>query len=77
MGIVGLLFGRGNEGSTTHHDNGRDGITNPQPLCTSDGLSSGQLCAVRESAFPDDDGGYLRLAAAGYFAGIGKTVTRP
>jgi hypothetical protein len=69
VGIVGLLFGRGNPGSTAPHDEMRDGITNPPPLCTSDGLSSGQICADRESVHADDDGGYLRLAAAQYYAG--------
>ena len=68
VGIVGLLFGRGNGGSTTNTDDKKDGVTNPQPVCTRDGVSSGQVCAERESVHPDDDGGYLRLAAQRYYA---------
>jgi hypothetical protein len=67
-GVIGLLFGAGNGGSTAIGDARGDGVSNPPPLCTSDGLSSGQICADHESALPDDDGGYLRLAAQRYYA---------
>lgn len=67
-GVIGLLFGAGNAGSTTDTDDRADGVTNPAPLCTSDGLSTGQICPDHVSAVSDDDGGYLRQAAAAYFA---------
>lgn len=67
IGVIGLLFGRGNDGSTTNADVKRDGVTNPAPFCTQDGLSEGETCNTRQSVYPDDDGGYLRLAAERYF----------
>jgi hypothetical protein len=70
VGVVGLIFGRGNGGSTTNTDDKKDGVTNPPPTCTTDGLSSGQVCAERESSQPDDDGGYLRLAARRYYESL-------
>jgi len=67
-GIVGAIFGTGNAGSTTNDDSTGDGITNPPPICTSDGSSSGQVCNTHPSTVADDDGGYLRMAAAAYYA---------
>jgi hypothetical protein len=66
-GVVGLLFGRGNGGSTTNEDAKADGVTNPASSCTTDGLSSGQVCNNHASTVSDDDGGYLRMAAADYY----------
>jgi hypothetical protein len=74
-GIIGLLFGAGNGGSTVHTDGKGDGITNPASLCTSDGLSSGTICNNHPSVYPDDDGGYIRLQAAAFYAGGGGTPT--
>ena len=67
-GIVGLLFGAGNGGSTVENDGKKDGVTNPPAMCTTDGRSSGQVCNNHASSVSDDDGGYLRMAARAYFA---------
>lgn len=68
IGVIALLFGRGNDGSTTTSDARKDGITNPAVVCTSDGLSSGTICNDHPATVADDDGGYLRMAAARYYA---------
>jgi hypothetical protein len=68
VGVIGVLFGRGNGGSTTNTDDKADGVTNPTPVCTTDGTSSGTICANHPATVADDDGGYLRTAAASYFA---------
>jgi hypothetical protein len=68
VGIVGLLFGGGGGGVTTYSDANKDGITNPAPICTSDGISGGQICNDHASTFADDDGGFLRMSAQQYFA---------
>ncbi|MDP9402880.1 MAG: hypothetical protein M3P85_06000, partial [Actinomycetota bacterium] len=74
-GITAVLFGRGNGGSTTYHDGRGDGVTNPAPTCTSDGTSVGQICAAEESVVVDDDGGYLRVAAAQHYRSLGQLPT--
>jgi hypothetical protein len=66
-GIIAVLFGRGNAGSTTNTDDQHDGITNPAPSCTTDGLSTGSICNTQVPTVSDDDGGYLRTAAAAYY----------
>jgi hypothetical protein len=66
-GIIAVLFGRGNAGSTTNTDDQRDGITNPAPSCTTDGLSTGVICDNQTATVSDDDGGYFRTAAAAYY----------
>jgi hypothetical protein len=68
-GIIGVLYGRGNGGSTINTDDKGDGVTNPAAVCTSDGTSSGTVCANHPATVPDDDGGYLRTTAASYYAG--------
>jgi len=68
IGVIGVLYGRGNAGSTTNTDAQGDGVTNPTPICDSDGLSSGSICNTHVSNVADDDGGYLRMAAAAYEA---------
>ncbi len=73
-GIIGLLFGAGNGGSTVHWDGKNDGITNPASFCTSDGMSSGQICNNHTSSVSDDDGGYLRMQAQLYYAGGGYAL---
>src|SRR2546421_3832171 len=70
-GIIGLLFGSGNGGSTVHNDGVNDGITNPPAICNGDGVSSGQICASHTSSVADDDGGYIRMQAQQYYAGGG------
>jgi len=57
-GFVGLLFGGGTVECTVHKDNAKDGATNPPPVPGNRGETS---------AFADDDGGYLRLRAGGYY----------
>ena len=66
-GVVALLFGLGNAGSTTHTDALGDGVTNPPSFCTSDGVSSGEVCNDHVSHLADDDGGYLRIQAKAYY----------
>jgi hypothetical protein len=66
-GVVGLLFGTTTPEATHYTDFQADGITNPAPICTLDGLSLGTICNKQTSQFADDDGGYLRLAAADYY----------
>ena len=67
-GVIALLFGAGNGGSTVQWDGMNDGITNPASFCTADGLSSGQICNNHTSSSTDDDGGYLRMQAQAYYA---------
>jgi len=74
-GVIGLLFGAGNGGSTVNADGMNDGVTNPPSLCTSDGVSSGQVCNTHISTVADDDGGYLRLAGQQYYANGGYPLT--
>jgi hypothetical protein len=61
-GIVGVLFGPGN-GGTTATDGRRDGITNSAPI------NSYQCarCNTQVSVYADDDGGYLRLQLGQYY----------
>ena len=66
-GVIGVLFGAGNGGSTEHTDGKGDGVTNPASFCTSDGMSSGQVCNTNVSTYPDDDGGYIRIQAGLYY----------
>jgi len=76
-GIIGLLFGAGNGGSTVNSDGMNDGVTNPASFCTSDGVSSGQVCNTHGSAVSDDDGGYMRMAGQQYYASGGYPLTTP
>ena len=74
-GVIGLLFGAGNGGSTVQYDGMADGITNPASFCTTDGMSSGSVCNNHTSVYADDDGGYLRTQAQAYYASLGSTST--
>jgi hypothetical protein len=56
-GFVGFLFGRGADGATCACDAAKDGVTNPAPI---DGNTRASLTA-------DDDGGYFRVQAGGYY----------
>jgi hypothetical protein len=56
-GVIGLLFGAGNSGTTQNYDAAGDGITNPKAI---NGNSS-------VAAYPDDDGGLLRLHVGNYY----------
>lgn len=64
-GVVAVLFGRGNSGSSTNTDDLHDGVTNPRPVCTAAGGTG--VCANHRSTVADDDGGYLRNAGALYY----------
>ncbi len=76
-GIVGAMFGPGNSGSTQYYDADGDGVTNPASFCTSAGVSSGQVCNNHTSSQSDDDGGYLRMAAQSYYAGLAGATATP
>ena len=57
-GVIAVLFGSTDAG-TTHYDDARgDGVTNPAPI------NGNTLTAT----LPDDDGGFLRTAAGAYYA---------
>jgi hypothetical protein len=63
-GVIGLLFGAGNGGTTQNYDAAKDGITNPAPI---NGNS-------RVSTYPDDDGGLLRLNVGNYYRSGGTPL---
>jgi hypothetical protein len=56
-GVLAVLFGRGADGPTCACDAGGDGVTNPAPIDNNTGLSLNA----------DDDGGYFKQQAAGYY----------
>jgi hypothetical protein len=66
-GIVGVMFAPGNSGSTSYTDTIKDGVTNPASFCTTDGISSGQICNNHTSTVADDDGGFIRMSAQTYY----------
>ena len=66
-GIVGAIFASGNSGNTTYTDASHDGVTNPASFCTTDGVSSGQICNSHTSNVSDDDGGYIQMSARAYY----------
>ena len=68
IGVIGLLFGKAHDVSTDNTDFKNDGVTNPASTCSTDGVSSGSVCNNHTSTVTDDDGGYLRMAAAAYLA---------
>jgi hypothetical protein len=57
-GVIGLLFGSGQEADTNYMDYARDGITNPSAVGNNTLLSS----------YADDDGGFLRIRAGAYYS---------
>jgi hypothetical protein len=59
QGYIGLLFGGGTGGCTDVRDSKKDGVTNPPRIAGNKG---------ERSQFADDDGGYLRLRGANYYA---------
>lgn len=63
-GVIGILFGRGNDGSTSYDDSAADGVTNPAPI-------NGNTLSGTAT---DDDGGFLRLSAAAYYAAGGLLI---
>ncbi|OXM87002.1 hypothetical protein [Paenibacillus rigui] len=76
IGIVGLMFGHGQPGSTAHYnlidDNNEappeTDFFNPAPLNFSDGWGDGSVHTNdKEADYTDDDGGYLRIQAREYY----------
>jgi len=67
VGVIALLFGAGNAGSTVNFNGKGDGVTNPASFCTHDGTSGAAICNTAKSAYADDDGGYLRIQARAYY----------
>ncbi len=63
-GVIGLMWGAGAGGQTHYFDSNGDGVTNPAAI---DG-NPAHLINSLVSAFADDDGGYLRLQIASYYA---------
>jgi hypothetical protein len=57
-GVIGLLFGPGNSGTTDVYDAAGDGITNPAAINGNTGVS----------VHTDDDGGLLRLNVGKYYS---------
>jgi hypothetical protein len=66
-GIVGVLFGGGNPGTTSPMDADHDGVTNPPSRCSGNGMGGGTICNNHATQSADDDGGYLRMAAGSYY----------
>jgi hypothetical protein len=68
-GIAGMLFGTTISAASNYADVAGDGTTNPRKVCTQDGWSDGRtVCSSRHAYRSDDDGGYLRERATGYYA---------
>lgn len=67
LGVVGLLFGAPHAGGTANTDRTGDGVTNPAPVCTTDGTSGAMICPDHAAVVSDDDGGYFRQASAQYY----------
>lgn len=67
-GLIGALFGSTTDGATTYWDREGDGVTNPAPVCSSDGWGNLFVeCTHQQSPVADDDGGYLRYSAQNYY----------
>jgi len=67
-GLVGMLFGSTLTDGTDYWDAAADGVTNPEPVCSSDGWSSGKVvCSSLDTPAADDDGGYLRVSIQNYY----------
>jgi hypothetical protein len=79
-GLIAVLFGAGNGCQTNNTDAQADGVTNNGGAPTTDTLGYCSACNTHASAWPDDDGGYLRVFvgqyyAAGGWAPLGGTLT--
>jgi hypothetical protein len=64
-GIIGIMFGPGDQNSTHNTDFKNDGITNPAAI---DGNTTASI-------YSDDDGGFLRLNAKAYY--VNGVITLP
>src|SRR5437879_6871690 len=71
-GIAAVLFGPGIEDATWYTDARKDGITNPDPT-NAFGCDG---CNADVAVYPDDDGGFLRLAVGTYYHAGGGALPR-
>ena len=69
-GLVAVIFGPGNSCQTSNDDAKQDGITNNGGVATTDVLGGCSACNTHQSAWADDDGGYLRIFVGNYYAGL-------
>ena len=69
-GLVAVMFGPGNSCQTSNDDARQDGITNNGGVATTDVLGGCSACNTHQSAWADDDGGYLRIFVGNYYAGL-------
>ncbi|MBV9893828.1 MAG: hypothetical protein JO020_06650 [Chloroflexi bacterium] len=67
IGVTGAIFAPGNSGNTGYGDSDNDGVVNFAPICTTDGVSSGQICNNHTATVSDDDGGFIRMSAQSYY----------
>lgn len=74
-GIAAVLFGKANGGQTNYTDDKGDGITNNNGVPTS--AFQCTACNTHVSQYADDDGGYLRLFVAAYYASSPPAVPGP
>lgn len=67
-GLVGMLFGTTQRDAANYWDSQADLVTNPLPICSSNGWSSGKVvCSTIETPVADDDGGFLRVSIQNYY----------
>ncbi len=66
--IIGAVFAPGNSGNTSYTDSDNDGVVNPPSFCTTNGISSGQICNNHTATVSDDDGGFIRMSAQSYYS---------
>ncbi|HEV2237981.1 MAG TPA: hypothetical protein VGR57_15075 [Ktedonobacterales bacterium] len=71
-GVVAVLFGPGNNG-TNVDDVAHDGVVNFAPIVDYEC----DRCNNHRSAYPDDDGGYLRLFVGAYYRSGPLKLTAP
>jgi hypothetical protein len=67
-GIIGVIFGAGNACQPTYTDARHDGVTNGPGRPTTDLAGWCDACNTHVSVVSDDDGGYLRVFVADYYA---------
>jgi len=68
-GLIAVLFGAGNACQTSYMDAMADGVTNNSGTPTIDLAGFCNACNIQPSAWPDDDGGYMRIFVGRYYAG--------
>jgi hypothetical protein len=66
-GIIGAIFAPGNAGNTSYTDSDNDRVVNFASSCTTNGISSGQICNNHTATVADDDGGFIRMSAQSYY----------